>query len=198
MNIVKITKPAKPAPRTSAKPASVKVSKQAASFATKCGENADAMRKAARAEASGREELRRLMAGVVVIAAKGNMSRADAGKILAEALGLPNMARTVKGADGKHVAAESWIVSLVNAWQYAASYLASRQPAKPATDKGESEDEGETGEPNTREGKVETAADFVALYVAFRKHGKSPALEALEMIAAREGFILAKALAKAA
>ena len=190
--IVKITKRA---PRA---PSNVKPQGRAsrpASLAVVCGKAAESLKLAARAEAAGRDELRRLMAGIAATAAKVKMSRVDAGKVLAAALGLPNMARTMKGADGKHVAADSWVVSLVNAWQYAATALESRKadkaPKAPGAGKtGEGEGEGETGEPvKAHETVITTATQLMSALLGFKaKHAKEYAT-AIEMICAVEGLV---------
>jgi hypothetical protein len=192
--IVKITKRA---PRAASNVKPQGAASRPASLAIVCGKAAEALKLAARAEAAGRDELRRLMAGIATTAASVKMSRVDAGKVLAAALGLPNMARTVKGADGKHTAAASWVVSLVNAWQYAATALESRKadkapktPGAGKTGEGEGETDGETGEPTkAQETVITTATQLMSALLGFKaKHAKEYAT-AIEMICAVEGLV---------
>ena len=160
------------------------------SFATACGKASDKLKTEARADAAGREKLRATMAGLVAVAAKGNMARADAGKILAEAVGLSSLSK-VRKVDGHPVGAEAWIISLVNAWQFAAKDLQAREQAKKAPKvqggaDSEGSDKAEKADDRT---EITTAADMMTAINGFCLTHKAERSTLLEMIGATFGLV---------
>jgi hypothetical protein len=156
----------------------------AASFTAMVLENKKVLLSTANKAAGARDAIRGIVLKLAQHAKDYNMKRADAGRLLAESLGLTKL------IDNKDIS---------NAWQYAAKLagLESRKSGTPSqttggsvaggTDGGESESDSAGGSVASGASVVipkdASAADVVTAFHAWVKAHKGPGREALEIIA---------------